>query len=414
MRILTLTSKFPWPLTDGAVIRDFNLLREAARHHEVSLLCFLTRPEDRDNFSALRPYCRDIRGLDLVRTRGRAVGNAVRSLVTSRPFITEEYRRPAMAQAIEQFVTEKGIDLIHSHFLHMSQYVPHKRSAAFVHDAHNLEHVLWRRMAKIVRNPLKAAFAAGQCGKLLRLQRRVALASEGCVTLSDEDRTEYLRICPEATVTTVPNGADLEYWTPSGRPPEPASILYFGNLSWPPQADAAVYFHDQILPRIWAERPEARFYVVGQKPPDAVRRLAGDRVTVTGYVDDIRPYLERATVVVLPLRVGAGTKHRVFQSLAMNRPVVCTPVAAEGIALTHGQTALIAAEPEDFARATLSLLRDEQLRRRVGEQGRALVLEHYDWRQIYQRLEAVFQDAVTRRRSTPGRVVGRDLVRNEL
>jgi sugar transferase (PEP-CTERM/EpsH1 system associated) len=399
-----MTSKFPWPLTDGAVIRDFNLLREAARHHEVSLLCFLTRPEDRDNFSALRPYCQEIRGLDLVRTKGRAALNAVRSLVTDRPFITEEYWRPAMAEAIEQFVAEKGINLIHSHFLHMSQYVPHKGTAAFVHDAHNLEHVLWERMARVVRNPLKAAFANTQCRKLIRLQRRVALASESCVTLSDEDRAEYLRICPEVHVTTVPNGADLEYWTPAARPPEPASILYFGNLGWPPQADAAVYFHDEILPRICAERPDAHFYVVGQKPPESVCRLAGDRVTVTGYVDDIRPYLERATVVVLPLRVGAGTKHRVFQSLAMTRPVVCTPVAAEGIALTHGETALIESEPEAFARATVTLLRDGDLRRRLAERGRALVLEHYDWRQIYQRLEEVFQDALARRRSAPDRV----------
>src|SRR5262245_47948214 len=101
----------------------------------------------------------------------------------------------------------------------MSQYVGHKRSAAFVHDAHNLEHVLWRRMADTVGNPLKAAFAASQCNKLLGLQCRVARASEACVTLSDEDRAEYLRTCPEANVTTVPNGADVEYWVPSEQTP---------------------------------------------------------------------------------------------------------------------------------------------------------------------------------------------------
>jgi glycosyltransferase involved in cell wall biosynthesis len=319
-----------------------------------------------------------------------------------------------MAQALERFIEEKGIDLVHSHFLHMSQYVPHKGSAAFVHDAHNLEHVLWRRLAQNLGNPLKAAFAATQCRKLTDLQRRVAVASEYCVTLSDEDRAEYLRICPEANVATVPNGADLEYWVPAGHPPEPASIIYFGNLSWPPQADAALFFHDQILPRVRAEVPEARFSIVGQGPPEAIRRLASDRVTVTGYVDDIRPYVERATVVVLPLRVGAGTKHRVFQALAMTKPVVCTPVAAEGIALTHGETALIASEPEAFAQATVSLLKDGQLSQRLGEQGRALVREQYDWRQIYKRLEDVFQDAVAQRRLAQDGARGRAQVTSDV
>jgi glycosyltransferase involved in cell wall biosynthesis len=132
-----------------------------------------------------------------------------------------------------------------------------------------------------------------------------------------------------------------------------------------------------------------------------VQRLAGEGVTVTGYVDDVRPYVERATVVVMPLRAGAGTKHRVFQALAMERPVVCTPVAAEGIALTHGETALIASEPADFARATVALLNDGPLRRRLGEQGRALVVNQYDWRQIYGRLDEAFQDAARRRARAP-------------
>jgi sugar transferase (PEP-CTERM/EpsH1 system associated) len=402
VRILTLTSKLPWPLTDGAVIRDFNLLREAARRHDVYLLCFLTKPEDRDHFAALRPYCRDIVGIDLVRGRTRALLNAARSLVTDRPYITAEYWRPEMAQALERVVQERGIDVIHSHFLHMSQYVGHKRSAAFVHDAHNLEHVLWRRVAGTLSNPLKAAFAARQCDKLLRLQQRVALASETCVTLSDEDRAEYLRICPEADVATVPNGADVEYWVPSGLPTEPDSIIYFGNLSWPPQADAAVYFHDHILPLVRAEVPNATLYIVGQGPPESVRRLAGDRVVVTGFVDDVRPYVERAAAVVMPLRAGAGTKHRVFQALALRKAIVCTPVAAEGIALTDGETALLASEPEGFARATVRVLKDQQLRHRLGEQGRALVLDRYDWRQIYERLDDVFREAV-RRVHAPGR-----------
>ena len=394
MRILTLISKFPWPLTDGAVIRDFNLLREAATRHDVFLLCFLFKPSDREQFDALKPYCKKIVGIDLVRPKWRTVANAAQSLVSADPFIIREYWRPEMAQALEKFVEEERIDVIHSHFLHMSQYVGHKRGAAFVHDAHNLEHVLWERMERTTSNPLKKAFIHTQYGKLLRKQQEVARASEKCVVLSDEDRAEYQRICPEADVTTVPNGADVEYWTPRDSTVEPSSILYFGNLSWPPQADAALYFYEKILPLIRRQVPNVKFYIVGQNPPDTLKALASDRVIVTGFVPDMRDYIAQASVVVMPLRAGAGTKHRVFQALCMKKPIVCTAVAAEGIALTHGETALLVDDPETFASATVSLLQDAALRQRLGERGRQLVLDRYDWRAIYERLEETFQEAV--------------------
>ncbi len=400
MRILTLISKFPWPLTDGAVIRDFNLLREAAKRHDVSLLCFLFQPTDREHFEALRPYCSKIVGIDLVRPKWRTLTNAAQSLVTADPFIIREYWRPEMARALEKFVDEERIDVVHSHFLHMSQYVAYKRNAVFVHDAHNLEHILWQRMERTTTNPFKKAFIHSQYGKLVRLQQDVARASEKCVVLSDEDHAEYQRICPEADVTTVPNGADVEYWTPSetNGAIEPSSILYFGNLSWPPQADAAVYIHDKILPLVRQRVPDVKFYIAGQNPPEAVKALAGDGVIVTGFVPDMREYVARAAVIVMPLRAGAGTKHRVFQAMCMKKPVVCTSVAAEGIALTHGETALLADEPETFANATVSLLQDAALRQRLGERGRQLVLDRYDWRAIYERLEEAFQEAVRKRK----------------
>jgi sugar transferase (PEP-CTERM/EpsH1 system associated) len=397
MRILTLISRVPWPLTDGAAIRDFNLMREAARRHEMFLLCFLCTPSDRDHLAKLRPYCKDIVGIDLRRPRATMLPRAAKSLIRNRPFITEEYRRGVMATALQRMVAERQIDVIHAHFLHMSQYYPFKGQAAFVHDAHNLEHVLWKRIAGTARNPLTRLFAASQCSKLIHLQRQVGLGSEKCVTLSEDDRTEYERICPRARVATVPNGADVEYWQPSANSGEPRSMLYFGNLGWPPQSDAVLYFHRAILPAIWERIPDAKLYIVGQNPPESVRRLADGRVIVKGFVPDMREYVARASVVVMPLRIGAGTKHRVLQALAMQRPVVCTRVAAEGIDLIHGRTALIADQPAEFAAHTIRLLEDRELRAKLGKHGRELVLSRYDWRSIYDRLEEAFEDAHARR-----------------
>ena len=398
MRVLVLTAKAIWPLLGGAEIRNFSLMKETSRHHDVVLLSFLLGENDRDNFGGLEPYCSRIIGIDLVRPKWKRMAHAALSLANSRPFIIREYYQPEMVRTIERVIEEEKIDVVHAHFLHVGQYVLQKGRAAFVYDAHNLEHVLWERFSSIQSNPLLRAFARSQLPKFVSYQQLVARAAEKIITLSDDDKEEFLRIAPYADITTVPNGADLEFFVPQEHvETEPNSIIYFANFGWPPQDDAAIYFHNEIFPRILAEIPDAMLYLVGKTPPESVRNLSGDNVVVTGFVEDIREYIQRAAVVVLPLRVGAGTKHRVFQSLAMKKPLVTTSVGAEGIALEHGKTAMITDDPVTFAEHTRQLLGDAEMRARMGEAGRRLVVDKYDWRANYQVLEQVFQEAVRKK-----------------
>ncbi len=401
MRVLVLTAKAIWPLLGGAEIRNFSLMRETARHHDVWLVSFLLGGDsDRRNFDGVRPYCRDVIGIDLHRPPwSRAVRAAWSVTWGSRPFIVSDYHRRRMERVLAETIERERIDVVHAHFLHVGQYATCKGRAAWVYDAHNLEHVLWERFARVQSNPLMRAFARAQLPKFVAWQRRVAALSEHVVTLSDDDREEFLRIAPEARVTTVPNGADVDYFRPlEGIPERKGAIIYFANFGWPPQDDAAVHFAREIFPRIRAEVPDAHLYLVGKTPPERVRRLAGEHVTVTGFVEDIREPIQRAQVVVLPLRVGAGTKHRVFQSLAMEKPLVTTSVGAEGIALEHGRTAMITDDPAQFARHTVTLLRSPEMRREMGRAGRRLVLDRYTWTSNYAILERVFEDAVRRRR----------------
>jgi glycosyltransferase involved in cell wall biosynthesis len=236
----------------------------------------------------------------------------------------------------------------------------------------------------------------------VRWQQVVAAQSEKIVTLSDDDRDEFRRIAPAANVTTVPNGADIDYFRPqTDIAVEENTVVYFANFGWPPQDDAAIFFHNEILPRVRRQIPGVKLYLAGKTPPEAIRRLASPDVIVTGLVPDIRTYIQRASVVVLPLRVGAGTKHRVFQALAMEKPLVTTQVGAEGIALEHGRHAMITDNPDTFAAHTVELLRNPERRRALGKAGRELVVERYDWRANYQKLEKVFEEAVARRRDAP-------------
>jgi len=401
MRVMVLTAKTIWPLLGGAEIRNFSLLKETARHHDVTLVSFLLGRDDRDHFDGLEPHCRRIVGIDLVRPQWKRMSKAMGSLLGgSRPFIISDYYQRRMEETVARVVEEDQIDVIHAHFLHVGQYAAQKGRAAFVYDAHNLEHVLWDRFSTIQTNPLMRIFARSQLPKFVEWQQRVARHSEKIVTLSDVDRDEFLRIAPDADVTTVPNGADVEYFHPLEHiAEEENAIIYFANFGWPPQDDAAIYFHNDIFPAIRREIPGAKLYLVGKTPPESVRALAGDDVVVTGFVEDIREYIARAAVVVLPLRVGAGTKHRAYQALSMEKPLVTTSVGAEGIALEHSRTAMITDDAGEFARHTIDLLRDPERRREMGHAGRRLVVDHYTWRANYEKLDSVFEQAVAKRKA---------------
>jgi len=400
MRILVLTAKAIFPLHGGAEIRNFSLLKEASRRHEVYSLSFVNPGEADEHIRGVAPFCQRVETIELpARPRAKRVRNALGSWAGgSRPFILSEYISAPMSAALERIVRDEKIDVIHAHCLHVGQYVKERGNAAFVYDAHNLEHVLWARFSR-VQKPLMRAFIANQIPKFVRWERYVGLHSDKVVMLSEDDRAEFLKVVPESDVATIPNGADVEYFHPlPDDPVEENSIIYFANFGWPPQDDAAFYLHGEILPLVRREIPGARLYLVGRNATPAIHRLAGENVIVTGMVPDIRGYIARAAVVALPLRIGSGQKHRVFQSLAMEKPVVTTSVGAEGIALEHDVNALLSDDPATIARYIVELLRDPERRRRIGRAGRQLVLDRYEWGANYRLLDRVFEEAVRKRR----------------
>jgi sugar transferase (PEP-CTERM/EpsH1 system associated) len=397
MRILVLTPQFPWPLTGGGHVRNFNLLFQTAKHHEVTLLSFLfpdTTPEDMEE---MRKHCAHVEGVRIPLGMVPMVRATLRSLLTPHPMITSKYDIPEMHAALKRLTRERSIDIIHAHFLHVGQYSGSKTTAAFVYDAHNLDHRLWQRFVRHTQNPFKRLAGRREIGKLEWIQRRIAGEAEKIVTLSPEDQVEYQRLAPEADVSVVPNGADLEYYAPRPDEPEPGSIIYTGRMNWPPNVDAATYFAREIFPLVREREKQARFYIVGYEPPRSVRELEGEGVIVTGTVPDVRDYLARAMVFVAPIRIGAGTKHKILHALSMKKPLVVTPIAAEGMGLIHNETALVAETPRAFADSVVRLFHDPELYERLIRNGRRFVEEHHDWSAIYRRLEQVYGEANEKR-----------------
>ena len=209
--------------------------------------------------------------------------------------------------------------------------------------------------------------------------------------IAEKDRQVLLSLQPKLAVDVIPNGIELERfpWRSEGR--ERQSLLFVGNYEYPPNQDAARLLVDRVLPQIWRELPEAKLRLVGNNPPDWLKERADARIEVTGQVPEVQPYLAKATAFVCPLRIGAGLKNKLLEALAMGIPVVATALSLDGINVTDGESAIIA-EQDEMAGATMKLLSDEGLRRRLSQRGRQLVESEYTWQQTASRYEQLYTE----------------------
>ena len=225
------------------------------------------------------------------------------------------------------------------------------------------------------------------------IERRFLELANHVLTVSDEDRRAFIEFLPEDKVTTVPTGVDVDYFRPAESPHDGHTLVFTGSMDWLPNEDAIIYFSREILPLIRHRVPDVTLYVVGRKPTRKVLELSKtDRaVRVTGAVDDIRPYVHKAAVYVVPLRIGGGTRIKIFEAMAMGTAVVSTRIGAEGLPVKHGENILLADEPEDFAERTVALLTQSAERDRLGRAARTFVEQSYSWGSVSDVLETVLK-----------------------
>jgi glycosyltransferase involved in cell wall biosynthesis len=252
------------------------------------------------------------------------------------------------------------------------------------------------------RGPAMVARRALDYVKFHRYQRAVLPHVSVCNMVSQADRLSIQESVPGLEVSVISNGVDSEYFRSRGAAKQPRSMVFEGSMDFPPNADAARYFCREILPLVVAAEPRASLTLVGKAPGPEVRGLSGERVRVTGFVDDVRPYLDRAEVFVSPLISGSGIKNKVLQAWAMELPVVATPISTGGLSAAAGRNILLAETPADFAASVLRLFEDPELRRELGRNARATVLEHSSWEAKAQAMERVLM-RVKEKGRPPGR-----------
>ena len=226
---------------------------------------------------------------------------------------------------------------------------------------------------------------------MLRFERRALGRFDGVLAVSDADSASLTRLYPEAVrapIHVVPTGVDTEFFKPTAPSALSRRLVFTGSMDWLPNEDAMLFFCREIFPSIRAEEPEVTLSIVGRAPTPAVARLAQDAgITVTGRVEDVRPHISESAVYVVPLRIGGGTRLKIFEAMAMGKAVVSTAVGAEGLPVRHGEHLLLADEPAAFATAVVRLLRDADARGRLESAARALVVEQYDWSAVADELD---------------------------
>lgn len=386
MKILWLNSSLLLPLDKGGRLRTWHLMRHLARRHDITYVSFAEPDQRREDREGMREVCS---ALETVPRTDPAKGtlafyaDAARHVIAPLPYAVGKYRSAEYAAVVRRLLEQGGFDVVVSDFLPPVANLPRQLGIPSVLFTHNVEAEIWRRHVENAANPLARALMTRQWQRMLRFERDALSRFDLVLAVSDADGETFNRLYPDALrrpVHVIQTGVDTSYFTPLPGTERHAHLVFTGSMDWLPNEDGMLYFVRDILPRIRQVEPDVTLSIIGRTPTPAVRRLAEHAgISVTGRVDDIRPHVAQGQVYVVPLRIGGGTRLKIFEAMAMAKAVVSTTVGAEGLLVTPGRDVVIADEPARFAQAVVHLIRDGDARRRIEGAARQLVVERYDW-----------------------------------
>jgi len=384
MRVLYFSPRICWPAISGAHLRDLYFARQLARHTELTYVGLVSDAADAQAEQLQQRLENGAQVIALQRDKGYRPANIVRGLIGPTPLNVLNYTSPAVLSALDRLLQQQSFDVVQIESMHLIAYARHIRqimpNTRLICDWHNIESEILARYAENDPNPLRRWYAKRTSTLSRNIENQLLRLCHAHTVCSEREREALLARVPEARIEVVGNGVDCDFFgqapaQPGGR----RDVLFMGRMDYHANIDAALYFVRNIWPLVRERRPELRLVIVGAQPPKQIVALREQGITVTGTVDDVRPFYHSALLSVVPLRVGGGTRLKVLEAMAAGTPVVSTTLGAEGLATTPGQDILIADAPQGIAETITSLQAESPLWRQLAANGRRLARQKYDW-----------------------------------
>lgn len=403
MNVVIVDGDVSYPATSGKRLRTLHLMLQLAGRHRVT---YIARGQgdaavNREATEFLRGHDIDAQIIDDPLPRKDGVGFYLRlagNLLSPLPYSVATHTSQRMGEAVARHAARHKVDLYQLEWFAYRNAIPANGTPTVV-QAPNIESLIWQRYYEAEKQPLRRWYILQQWRKFLRCERAAFHAARHVVTVSPEDAALAREWFGVENIDVVDNGVDFSYFRDVRQDAASRSILYLGALDWRPNLDALNLLLDAIFPSVRALLPDVRLMVVGRAPSDSLRRKVATEPGVELHADvpDVRPYLGQSAVLAVPLRIGGGSRLKILEALASGLPVVSTKVGAEGLCIRPEQDYTLADSPEEMTRALVRCLNHPQQAREQAERGRETVASRYDWASLAERLERVWEKAVSGR-----------------
>jgi len=406
LKILFLSSWFPYPPINGAKIRIYNLIRELSKYHEITLLSFsrtISVEEARNNISHLNQYCRTVKVV-AARPYNPNSRDAFKGFFSLKPRSVVQTYSSEMAELVAETLKSDTYDVVVASEVNMpylvSQLASEVAGIPIILDA--IEIALAKDAYRQESSPIRRLRNGLTWFKLKNFTKSLLHQVDACTVPSEQERLNLLEIMPNhPNIKVIPHSLDLERYTDSYGDPRPNLLAYTGSFSYHANLDAAYYFLDEIYPLVKMSVPEVYLQIIGNIDGVNLDKWPVDKsVNFTGLIYDVRVPVAQSWVSIVPLRVGAGTRLKIIESLALGTPVVSTSKGAEGLELVDGKNILIADTPSAFANAVACVLQNPDLREKLSYEGRKLVREKYSSNVMGASFNALLENVVHSDRGT--------------
>ncbi|MGM8225033.1 glycosyltransferase [Cellvibrio sp. ARAG 10.3] len=391
-KILWLSHLLPYPPKGGVLQRSYNLIKEVSKRHHITLLAFNQKnlcasPEElREGIKHLSQFCDvvDVVPIEADSSKLSKVKLLAKGLLPGNTYTVNWLKSSRYQAKLSEILAGRTFDLIHADTISLAPYVAHLKEYKKILNHHNIESLMMLRRSENEPNVLKKIYFFQEGKKLMNYEKRICKRFDLNITCSDLDAERLNDIAPDVRSLGIPNGVDLDYFSPLALPIKEKSIVFAGGLSWYPNLDAMKFFLTHVWPKLNQEIPDVSMTIIGRSPPPWMQQLQEKypNLTITGFVDDVRPYLAKAALYVCPIRDGGGTKLKVLDALAMGKTLIANPIACEGITVEHMKNVIFAATPTDYISAIKNAFESPALTQTIARNARKLIEEKYNFKSI--------------------------------